>query len=222
MIIRTATLAFVIAFTGAVAPGPMLALVIGQVLAGGLMPVFFILLGHALIEALFLLCIRAGLSGFLARKKTRGALALLGGAALGWMGWQLVADAGTAELAGSVAQALPWYTLVAAGIGVSLSNPYFTGWWATVGTGQVATLGLKARREFAAFFFGHEMGDVVWYVFVALLLVIGRQWLTDTMYQALIWVCGVVLLALAVLFLFLGGKHLATANTAESPGEHSP
>jgi hypothetical protein len=62
--------------------------------------------------------------------------------------------------------------LVLAGIGVSLSNPYFTGWWATVGAGQIATLDLRRFADYVVFWGGHEMGDVVWYTFVAALLVL--------------------------------------------------
>lgn len=45
--------ALTLAFTGAVAPGPMLALVASQVMAAGAWAVVPVLLGHALIEPLF-------------------------------------------------------------------------------------------------------------------------------------------------------------------------
>lgn len=203
-LLRTSGLAFMIAFTGAATPGPMLALVIGQVLAQGVMAAVFILLGHALLESVFVVGLAKGMGRFLTDRKVRGVLSLVGGAVLLWMGLTIVKDAGAASLAAAETAARPYLTLIVAGMAVSLSNPYFTGWWATVGTGQVAAFGLRSLKDYAAFFVGHELGDVVWYMFVAAVLALGRGWLTDPVYQRLLWVCGAAIVALGVLFLCMG------------------
>jgi vacuolar-type H+-ATPase subunit I/STV1 len=44
------------------------------------------------------------------------------------------------------------------------------------------------------------MGDVVWYVFVSILLVAGRNWLSGGVYHALLLGCGWLILGLGVLF----------------------
>jgi len=201
---RTFGLAWLIAFTGAATPGPLLALVIGQVLAQGFAAVLLILLGHALLEVVFIAGFALGLSRVLQRQRVRGGLALVGGLALAWMGLSILIHAREASLAASVSQALAWPWLIAAGAGVSLSNPYFTGWWATVGTGQMATFGLQRPLDYAAFWVGHEMGDTVWYVFVAALLALGRHLLSDPIYQGLLMACGAVICLLALVFLVLG------------------
>ena len=209
---RIPLLAFVIAFTGAATPGPMLALVIGQVLAHQTVAAAaYVLVGHALIEVVFVLCLAFGFTRALARKRTRGLLAVVGGLALGWMGVDVLLHVSRMTLSAAGDQALPWYGLVLGGVGVSLSNPYFTGWWATVGSGQIAALGLKSRRDYVLFFCGHEMGDVVWYMFVACVLVVGARWLTDSVYRALLWGCGAVITALACAFLVLGCRYLLSA-----------
>jgi len=210
---RIPILAFVIALTGAVTPGPMLALVIGQVLAHQtVVAAVYVLAGHALIESVFVLCLAFGFTKALSSRRTRGVLAIVGGVAMGWMGVDVLVHVSGMTLAAAGENALPWYSLVVGGIGVSLSNPYFTGWWATVGSGQVAALGLRSRRDYLLFFFGHEMGDVVWFLFVACVLVVGARWLTDTVYRALLWTCGGVITALAGLFLVLGARYLFTAG----------
>jgi len=209
---RTFGLAWLIAFTGAVTPGPMLALVIGQVLAQGFPAVLLILLGHALIEVLFIGGFALGLTARLQRPRLRGGLALVGGLALAWMGLDILVHARQATLATADAQALDWPMLVAAGVGVSLSNPYFTGWWATVGAGQMATFGLRRLPDYAVFWAGHEMGDLVWYAAVAVLLALGRHLLSDPVYQGLLLACGAVIGALAVLFLVLGVRCLRQAS----------
>jgi len=206
--LRIFSLAFSLALTGAIAPGPMLALVIGQVLAQGLPAAVLILLGHALIETVYVFILARGLGRFLANVRVRAGLGLVGGAVLIWMGETILRQAGDASLAASQTTALPWAALILAGIGVSLSNPYFTGWWATVGSGQLATLSLQRRRDYLLFFFGHEAGDALWYLLVALVLTVGRTWLTDGIYQGLLTVCGLIILLLGGLFLFIAVRLL--------------
>jgi len=68
----------------------------------------------------------------------------------------------------------------------------------------VAALGLKSSREFIVFWIGHELGDVAWYMFMAVLLVVGRGWLTDGAYHGLMYVCGATIGALGVGFVVVG------------------
>ena len=207
---RIFSLAFVLALTGAVTPGPMLALVIGQALAQGFGAALPILAGHALVEAVLVL--------LLARGRTRAGLGLVGGAVLVWMGAGILAGAGGATLATAAQTALPWWALVCAGAGVSVSNPYFTGWWATVGTGQVAALRLQSRADYLTFFAAHELGDAAWYLFVAALLVLGKSWLTDSVYRTLLGACGAIILLLGGVFLFIAIRLLwRTPQAATGP-----
>lgn len=206
---RTFALAFVIALTGAMVPGPVLALVIGQVLAQGLAAALLVTAGHAILEALLVAGLAFGLSTILAKERVRGLCSILGGGVLAWMGYGMVQQAPGVSLTGAAAPPLPWYALMLAGAGVSLANPYFTGWWATVGTGQVATFGLKSPRGYAVFYLGHELGDVAWYGFVALVLVLGRGWFTDAIYRWVLWGCGLVIAGLGVVFVFRGLRALA-------------
>ncbi len=209
---RILGLAFVIALTGAMAPGPVVALVIGQVLAQGFAAAMLIIAGHALLEALLVVGFAVGLSRALSRPRVRGTASLLGGAVMLWMGWDMASHAGGLSLSGAGATAMSWYALVLAGAGVSLANPYFTGWWATVGTGQVATLGLRSRADYAAFFVGHELGDVAWYGFLALVLVGGKGWLNDSIYRGMIWVCGAIILLLGLFFIYYALRFIFRAS----------
>lgn len=200
---RILGLSFMVALSGAMAPGPLLALVISQVLAQGFPAVLFVMLGHALLEIGFIVILRCGLGRLLARPRTRALLGSVGAVVLCWMGVMLLRQAGEASLATARDAAQTWYSLVLAGIGVSLSNPYFTGWWATVGTGQMAALGLKSRRDYLLFYAGHEGGDIGWYCLVAGMLAFGKNWLTDPLYRGLLYGCGGAILALAATFLVL-------------------
>ncbi|MBC7288940.1 MAG: LysE family transporter [Armatimonadetes bacterium] len=205
---RIAVVAFAIALTGAVTPGPLLALVVGQVLAQGPLAAPFILLGHALLEVVLVVVLAYGVGRFLQKGRVRGAVGLIGGAVLVWMGEEVVRHATAVGVEAAKAQPLSWAVLVAAGAGVSLSNPYFTGWWATVGTGQLAALRPRRFGEWLAFFLGHEMGDVVWYMAVAAALSLGASWIAGRAYQLLVGSCGAAMLLIGLWFLYTGGRFL--------------
>lgn len=210
-LLRILGLSFVVALTGAITPGPLLALVIAQVMVSGFGAVWPILIGHALLEAVFILLLAAGTARLLSRPAVRGILAILGGIVLALMAWQMILNASAMTLRASGAGGLSWWALVGAGAGVSLANPYFSGWWVTVGTGQFAAMQLRRRRDVAAFFMGHELGDAIWYVFVAIVLVTGRAWLTDEVYQGLIMICGLSVGLLAIFFAILGARSVRGA-----------
>ncbi|MDP8236798.1 MAG: LysE family transporter [Candidatus Erginobacter occultus] len=201
-------LAFIVALTGAMSPGPLLAVVVGQVLARGPLAVVYLLLGHAFLEAVLVAGLARGLGRWLKRAAVRSGLGIVGGGVLIWMGWSIAAAAGEASLAGSRGSAMSALTLFLAGIGASLSNPYFTGWWATVGTGQMATLNLRGRGEFTLFLLGHELGDFSWYLLVAAALTAGRGWLTDDIYRALLWGAGAVVALIGIVFIGIGARLL--------------
>lgn len=213
--LRTGLLAFTIAFSGAAAPGPMLALVIGQTLAGGVVPTLFILAGHAALEAVVVLLLILGLGRIIARKGVSCCLSIVGGLVLGWMGLTLLLDLGEMTLAGGDGGRMPWYSLILGGMAVSISNPYFTSWWATVGTGQMATLKLKSFQDYLAFWLGHEMGDVGWYVPLSVILVIGCRWLTDGLYRWILGGCGLVIVGLGLVFVVLGIRRLLPGESGE-------
>jgi threonine/homoserine/homoserine lactone efflux protein len=197
-------LAFLVALSGAMAPGPLLTLVISQVLAQGVLAVLFILLGHALLELLLVVLLAKGLAKSLERPRLRSSLGILGGAVLAWMGWGLAGGVSTASLSGTPATALSWWMLVLSGMGISLANPYFTGWWISVGSGQMAALELRSPRRLIPFYIGHELGDLAWYLLVAIVLVLGKNWLSDAIYRGLLWGCVAVMIGLGLAFIGVG------------------
>lgn len=210
--LRIVGVSLLVALTGAVTPGPLLALVVAQVVVSGLGAVWPILLGHALLEGVFVLLLAVGTVQALSRPVIRGTLAVFGGLVLAVMAWMMIRDASGMTLNAIESDGLSWWARVAAGVGVSLANPYFSGWWATVGTGQFAALQLNRRRDLIAFYCGHEMGDAIWYVFVGMVLVSGRAWLTDEIYRIVILICGLCLGLLAFFFVLLGVREWIKVN----------
>jgi threonine/homoserine/homoserine lactone efflux protein len=197
-------LALLTGLSGAMMPGPLLALTIGQATAVGLMAAIWLVTGHALLELIVVLLLIAGLRAVLALPKVRGGIGLIGGAALLYMGVDMVRGAATVHMGTAAVQGLPWLRLILAGLAVSAANPFFTGWWATVGVGQLAQMAPRNPREYAAFYVGHEVSDYAWYVFVALLVVMAKQALHGLWYNWLVGLCGAAVMLLALWFLYRG------------------
>ncbi|MCK4323675.1 MAG: LysE family transporter [Armatimonadetes bacterium] len=218
-------IAFVTGLSGAMMPGPMLALVIGQTFARGFMAVLAIVLGHALLELVLVVLLMSGLRAVLLRHRVRGLIGLVGGAVLIWMGVDMVqqASALSLELAGSGQAAMSWGSLIIGGAAVCAINPYFLGWWATIGAGGLAHVAPRSRGEYLTFFVGHELSDLSWYGLVGLVIVTSRHILHGAVYQALVFACGVVILALAAWFIYTGLRFLLKkGGTTEERDQATP
>lgn len=225
---RIFAIAFITGFSGAMMPGPMLMLVLGQAPIYGMAAVWAIVAGHAVLEIIIVLLLVAGLRPILQRPALRGALGLVGGAVMAWSGVLMMLQADSVALvSGAPPQRVPWVLLLAQGAWVSITNPYFTGWWATIGSGQLAHAAPCNRREYGAFYLGHELSDLVWFALVGLVVLTGATWLSPTVYTWLILVSGAVLVALSLWFIWTGirfiwlgaGDDAANLPTAEIMGE---
>ncbi|HNY29092.1 MAG TPA: LysE family transporter [Candidatus Sumerlaeota bacterium] len=215
---RLGALAFVTGFSGAVMPGSLLAVTIEQTLVQGFRAVLGILAGHALLELVLVALLVLGLRSVLERPRVRGCIGIVGGLALLWMGWDMVRHVAGMSLSLSAGhrEAYSFLKLILAGACVSAANPYFTGWWATIGVGQLAQLAPRTPLEYLVFYLGHEGADFAWYGFVGVLLITGRRVFTDWMYQGLILFCGAAILALGVWFLVSGVRLWRQARASKA------
>ncbi len=199
-------LAFLTGFSGALMPGPLLAMTIGQVsLTGSWLVGPLLIVGHAALEIVVIALLIAGLVQALRRRWPRAVISLVGGTALLLMGLDMLRSArGVALDAADATQALPVWGLIAAGAAISAANPTFPLWWATVGAGGLAQFSPRRPSEYLSFFLGHELSDLVWYTGVAVVLATGRGWLNPRVYGALVLICGVAVIVLALWFMYTG------------------
>jgi threonine/homoserine/homoserine lactone efflux protein len=208
--LRLLGLAFVTGFSGAIMPGPLLLAVIGQTVVQGFPGMFWLVVGHALLELVTVALLVAGLQAVIARPRVRGVIGVVGGAALAWMGCDMFRSVPglTLDLDKAATAAFSPLMLILWGAGVCAANPYFTGWWATIGVGQMATMAPRNLREYLGFYLGHEASDFTWYTIVALIIVTGRRWLTDGLYHGLVYTCAVLVALLGVWFLVTGVRFI--------------
>lgn len=203
--------AFVIGLSGAMMPGPLLSASIGYTLdrgfwAGGPL----LVLGHAVLELALVVLVLAGLGPLLSRKTVGAVIGVVGGAVLLWMGYGMASFAAGAPAVDATRGTLPvlWGGPVVAGILISLANPYWSLWWATIGLKYIALARDAGRLGIAAFTTGHILSDAAWYLLVAAAVAAGRRAVSPTLYRWLIAACGLVLIAFGILFLLAGARHL--------------
>ncbi len=203
-----AALSFGLGFSGAMAPGPLLSVTIERSARHGAWTGPLIVLGHGLLEGILVVLLFAGLSRLLGRPAVMGVIGVVGGLALLWMGVGMLRS-GRVDLAKAAAERHPLSrrqaaALVGLGAVVSVSNPYWTGWWATIGLPQMGTAMALGGAGVIAFFLGHITSDLAWYSVVSAAVGRGRGVLGPRPYQAVLWACGAFLLWQGASFLYTG------------------
>ncbi len=95
---------------------------------------------------------------------------------------------------------------VAGGALVSMSNPVWSLWWATIGLSYILWASDLGLTGLASFYTGHILADILWFSIVSFAVASGRRVLTPTLYRGLISICGLFLLALGAYFKVSGAK----------------
>ncbi len=200
-----------VALSGALMPGPVLAITITAVLQVGLIAPVLIILGHSILELALVVALALGLKNVLKNKFVTGAIGVLGGSVLLWFAYGMIttAWAGISAPQATVStqtETVTYLGLVGKGVITSISNPYWLIWWATIGTTYMMVSLEKSVVGISAFYVGHISADFLWYCAIGVALVLGKQIISDRVYMGLIIVCGLFLLYLGVYFLYSGIK----------------
>ena len=193
---------FVVGLSGAMMPGPMFVVVVGQTPRRGFWTGPLVVLGHGVLESLLVAVVILGMAEFFSSSVVLSTIAVIGGVALLYMGVDMLRSAGGLSLitgTGPSSGAREFHPVLA-GVLTSLSNPYWALWWATVGLGYMVIARENGAAGLAAFLTGHIMADLVWYSVVSSIVAGGKRWLTDSIYRGMIRVCAVVLLFFALYF----------------------
>lgn len=193
---------FAIGFSGALMPGPLLSVTISESGRRGWTVGPRFILGHALLELLLLAGLFLGLAPLLASTAAFILIAFAGGSVMVWMAWGMFRSLPALSLRGEDASA--GGSLVLTGALMSLANPYWIIWWATIGLGYVLSARELGIAGVAAFFIGHILADLAWYTFVSVGIHKGRKLLPEKVYRGMIAFCASFLVFYAG-YLFLNG-----------------
>jgi threonine/homoserine/homoserine lactone efflux protein len=200
-ILVIAVTSFVVALSGALVPGPLFTITVGESVKRGFAAGPLIILGHALLEATIVLLIVFGVLPALSSEKTKVVIGVAGGAILMFMGALLLREGRHARLeirAGGRTAINP----VISGIMGSLSNPYWVVWWLTIGLGYLVSSMEYGIPGVIAFFAGHISADLGWYSLISFAVARGRRMIGDRGYRFLLYGCGLFLICFGLWFFF--------------------
>jgi threonine/homoserine/homoserine lactone efflux protein len=209
---------FLVALTGALVPGPLLTYTIVKTLRTnrrGFLVGAWVITGHALLESAIIIGLLLGLASLLRSSVIVKTIGVVGGGFLLYMGVSLIMDvvrkrvpdvfetkdgaaavAATEGVASSTHAGGGIHNPVLGGLLVSMSNPYFWIWWATVGFAFMIRFDVSFANwpVLLIFFLGHEAGDLAWYVATSTLVDIGKRKITLKVYNIILTVCAVVII----------------------------
>jgi len=206
--------AFIVGLSGALMPGPLLTVTVTESARRGFRVVPPLILGHALLELLLVVALVTGLAAVLAKEAVSGVIGLIGGLFLLYLGWGMVKEVygGAISLTGDTAESRSASRKslhpILTGAMVSISNPYWSFWWVTVGLTYVTMALKQGTTGVVAFYSGHIMADLVWYLAIGAAVAGGRKFLSNTVYRVIIGIGGIFLLGLGVYFIRYGYYNL--------------
>ena len=171
------------------------------------MPGPLMIAGHAILELVLVIALLLGLAPFFQQPEVFVATALIGSIILFWMAFGMFRSLPSLRLSWEGDQKLRSHPMIS-GILMSVANPYWIIWWATIGLGYILYSWQFGFWGIAFFFVGHILADLVWYSLVAAAVAGGRHFLTDRLYRGLIAVCAVFLIVFAGYFAYAGFEKL--------------
>lgn len=193
--------AVLISLSGVMAPGPITAVTVSKGTksphAGAI-----IALGHGIVEIPLMILILYGFGDILKISYIKAIIGLLGGLFLLKMSLGLLKGIKQTKIDSSKNTHSP----LMAGIILSLANPYFLIWWATIGSILIfrsITFGLLG---FAIFMVLHWSCDFFWCYFLSALSFKGGQFFGKRLQQVLFLICGVFLLFFSSKFIYDAAK----------------
>lgn len=199
-------LSFGVGFSGAMMPGPLLAVDIAETPRHGWQTGPIISIGHALAEIAVVVALALGFVALAENEGLARVISVVGGGALIVMGFMMGYDALKKRIiyGGEKEGRRSQHRLIGKGIVATLSNPYWFVWWATTGLAFVVKSLKFGVIGPVVFYFGHIMSDFVWYTVVSVLLWRGKSLIMGKGLKILILGCAAFLLYLGASFIIDG------------------
>lgn len=190
---------FLVALTGALTPGPLLTFTVYKSLTQkrGYLAGIYIVLGHATIEFFLIIALLAGASFFFQNTLFLMSVGIVGGIFLLTFGLFVIRNVskknfnGNLEIGEQQIRGFKGNSFLG-GILVSISNPYWELWWAVIGLGFMINFKISFVNPIGilAFFIGHELGDIVWYLPISTFIYLGGKILNYKIYKYILIFCG--------------------------------
>ena len=194
----------VISLSGVMMPGPLFAVTVAKSYksqyAGAKVAI-----GHGIAELPLMLLIYFGLAQFFQHNLVQLLVSVVGGSMLIWLG------IGMFRIRASIIERgkdLP-YNSVVAGVVTSALNPFFILWWATVGSMLIMNSLNFGIMGFALFIPAHWLCDVVWLLFISILVYKTQSLWGRKFQEGLFTACSLILIVFGGWFLVSGIQLMA-------------
>jgi threonine/homoserine/homoserine lactone efflux protein len=183
-----------VAFSGALVPGPMLTLVISSVAEKGFWTSFFIVVGHSLLELLVVISFFLGVLKYLENPLIVKIIAILGGVFLLYLGVDIIISIFRKKYIIDFKSIVKKRTItgkstvivILKGILISLMNPYWYIWWITIGAAFIIKSVEFNIPGISSFYLGHISADFIWYLFIGFLINTGRKFFNQKIYNGIL------------------------------------
>lgn len=203
---------FLVALTGAMSPGPLLTYTIIKSVKTskhGYLMGLWIIMGHAILEMGIIILLLFGFSFILKNITVVRIIGVSGGLILILFGASIIRDIFNGNIStdflnpqdgpnkdpvsiGNKGLENP----IIGGILVSMSNPYWWVWWATIGFAFMIQFNISFKKwpKLLAFFMGHEAGDLIWYLLVSTLAFFGLRHMNRKAYYGILMFCAIFMI----------------------------
>ena len=196
---------FLLAFSGAMSPGPLLSLTISSALQYGIWQGPLIIMGHAALEMLLILVILKSGGGFFDIYWIKRTIFTAGGIMLLFFSADIFIKKPVQEDAGGKKPEFRKSGMsVLYGILGSLSNPYWLLWWLTIGLGLLIQARQFQTAGIISFFMGHISADFLWYSAVSFSIGRNGKLFPRRIQRIILLSCAAFLAVLGLFFLKKG------------------
>lgn len=187
-------------------PGPLTVVTIRESHRRGFLAGPLTTLGHGLLELLMVIALGFGLSSLISEEIVMIVIGSVGGVVLLFIGVDMINEVrgGKVSLGGSSIDKETRYGPVLSGVVASITNPYWTIWWFTVGANYVLLSLKRGLIGVPIFYLGHVLADLSWLSLIAFGISQGRRAINERYYRGLILACGIFLIGLALWFIYSG------------------
>ena len=183
-------------------PGPLLSATISESGSRGWKVGPLFILGHGILEGILIIGLFLGLAPLLTSTTAFMVIAFGGGSFMIWMALSMFRSLPHISLTNSTVKT--GNNLPLTGILMSMANPYWIIWWATIGLGYILSSRKFGFIGVFIFFLGHILADLLWYTFVSVAVYKGRTILPNKAYKGIIAVCALFLIGYALYLISRG------------------
>ena len=197
---------WIVGLSGAVSPGPLLAYDIKETLRIGPWAGPAISLGHSILELGIVALLYFGAAAIVDSNVAQICISIIGGSFLIFMAATFMKNSvKDSKITGtSNTSYFDKMGPIIGGIVVTISNPYWSIWWVTVGLAYLVWSQEYGVAGVACFYFGHILADFAWFTFVSIIISSGRKIIVGKIYKIMLVLCGVGMGGMGLYFLIRG------------------